>query len=62
MTHNGGKASTGFGIRTASKKLSGRNPGIRPRIKVAIVRLTLWGALSITVAEWLIQRGVLQNV
>lgn len=35
---------------------------IRPRIKMAIVRLALWGVLPTAVAEWLIQHGGLRHV
>lgn len=62
MTPNNKKAAAGFGTRAASKNLSGRNHSIRPRLKVAIVRLALWGVLPVAVAEWLIQRGGLRHV
>jgi len=62
MTPNKKKAVAGFGTRAASKKLSGRNHSIRPRIKAAIVRLALWGLLPVNLAEWLIQLGGLRHV
>jgi hypothetical protein len=39
-----------------------KNNSIRPRAKAVIVRLALWGVLSVKVAEWLIRRGGLRHV
>jgi len=50
------------GTRPASKNQPSRNHIIRPFIKMAIVRLALWGLLPVELAEWLIQRGGLRHV
>lgn len=34
---------------------------IRSRMKISIVRLALWGLLPVKLAEWLIQRGKLND-
>lgn len=61
MTSNRKKAAPA-GTGTASNTAhDSRNNTILPRIKAVIVRLALWGVLSVAVAEWLIQRGGLKD-
>jgi len=36
--------------------------GFASRVKATIVTLALWGLLPISVADWIIQHGGLQNV
>ena len=51
------------GIGTASKTtFDNQNNTVHTRIKAAIVRLALWGFLTLKMAEWLIQREGLRRV
>ena len=44
------------------KAFHNRNPSrIRSGIKVAIVRLALWGVIPANLATWMIQRGGLRD-
>ena len=51
------KAATGLGSRAASNKTNRfEYYSTRSRIKSAIVRLALWGLLTVKLAEWIIRR------
>lgn len=57
MTTNKKKAAPA-GTGTASNPaFSSQNHSTCSRIKVAIIRMAMWGVLPVALAEWLIQRG-----